>query len=183
MAVKSLPEDKPKIVFHAAMMSIQNFGFMMMYWDTWGFTSGAAVCEGTRFVVAFMAMTCFAVAFLCVGMGFGGYTDDEATFALYWIAHLAGGACYSYVYATFAIPLEIFGDDGKACAALSPVNGDRMKVVWYMHAALYLVYVGGMLSITYFSYVKPTFFNDDVQASAPAGVIEVGVKSADEGTE
>ena len=28
-----------------------------------------------------------------------------------------------------------------------------------MHAALYLVYVGGMLSITYFSFLKPNFFS------------------------
>ena len=35
MPVKSLPADKPKIVFHAAMMSIQNFGFFMMYLAAW----------------------------------------------------------------------------------------------------------------------------------------------------
>ena len=32
MPVVSLPADKPKIVFHAAMMAIQNFGFFTMYW-------------------------------------------------------------------------------------------------------------------------------------------------------
>ena len=36
MPVRSLPEDKPKIVFHAAMMVIQNFGFFTMYFDAWG---------------------------------------------------------------------------------------------------------------------------------------------------
>ena len=30
MPVSSLAEDKPKIVFHAAMMAIQNFGFFNM---------------------------------------------------------------------------------------------------------------------------------------------------------
>ena len=45
-------------------------------------------------------------------------------------------------------------DDGEACADLSPVTGERARVVYYTHAALYLVYVGGMLSITYFSFLK-----------------------------
>ena len=30
MPVNSLPEDKPKIAFHSAMMAIQNFGFFMV---------------------------------------------------------------------------------------------------------------------------------------------------------
>ena len=38
------------------------------------------------------------------------------------------------------------------------VKGDRTKLVYVAHAALYMVYVGGMLSITYFSFLKPTFF-------------------------
>merc|ERR1712190_600652 len=102
-------------------------------------------------------MTCFCVAFLCVGMGFGGYTDDIVTFALYWLLHLVGGACYTIC--TFLVPIARFSDDGKLCAAYAPVNGDRIEVVYYMHAALYFVYVGGMLSITYFSFAKPTFFS------------------------
>ena len=47
-----------------------------MYFDIWGPTPAAATCAETRFAVGFMAMTCFYVAFMCVGMGFGGYTDD-----------------------------------------------------------------------------------------------------------
>ena len=156
MPVRSLPEDKPKIVFHAAMMVIQNFGFFTMYFDAWGASPKAETCEGTRNAVAFMAITCFVVAFLCVGMGFGGYTDDSFVFALYWFAHLVGGACYTIC--TIMIPIERFSDAGKSCAALSPVNGDRIQLVFIIHAALYFVYVGGMLSITYFSYVKPTYF-------------------------
>ena len=70
--------------------------------------------------------------------------------------HLVGGACYTAC--TAMVPLARFSDDGKACAALNPVNGDRLEAVFYLHAALYLVYVGGMLSITYFSFLKPTFF-------------------------
>lgn len=160
MRVQSLPGDKPKILFHAAMMVIQNFGFFTMYYDIWGDTSPEDICDGTRFVVAFMAMTCFMVAFLCVGMGFGGYTDDKIVFALYWLLHLVGGACYTLC--TILIPLEFWSDNGKECAALIPVNGNRLEAVYIMHAALYLVYVGGMLSITYFSCVKPTFFPNKV---------------------
>lgn len=80
MPVKSLPQDKPKIAFHAAMMAIENFGFFMMYYDIWGFTPGPQTaggvvtdpCESTRAAVSFFALTCFCVAFLCVGMGYGG---------------------------------------------------------------------------------------------------------------
>ena len=162
MAVSPLPEDKPKLVFHAAMMTIQNIGFMMMYYDIWGDTSPDFVCKDTREAVGFMALTCFCVAFLCVGMGFGGYIADTTTFALYWLLHLVGGACYTAC--TFMIPIARWSDDGKACAALTPVNGDRLEVVYYMHAALYMVYVGGMLSITYFSFLKPTFFSGKISS-------------------
>ena len=31
MTVTSLPKDKPKIAAHAAMMFVQNFGFMLLY--------------------------------------------------------------------------------------------------------------------------------------------------------
>ena len=62
----SLPADKPKIVFHAAMMAIQNFGFFIMYFDIWGATpmgaTGTEVCDDTRFAVSFMALTCFVVS-------------------------------------------------------------------------------------------------------------------------
>ena len=113
-----------------------------------------------------MAMTCFVVAFLCVGMGFGGYTDDPFVFALYWFAHLVGGLCYTIC--TIVIPMERFSDAGMACAELNPVNGDRIQLVFIMHAALYVVYVGGMLSITYFSYIKPTYYGKKVFVEHPA---------------
>ena len=93
-------------------------------------------------------------------MGFGGYTDDAKVFTLYWLLHLVGGACYSIC--TILIPLERWSDAGKACADLNKTNGDRVAVTWYMHAALYFVYVGGMLSITYFSFLKSTFFPSKV---------------------
>jgi len=152
MPVKSKPEDKAKIVFHAAMMSIQNFGFFIMYFSIWGATPPNPECTDTRYAVSLMSLTCFFVAFLCVGMGFGGYIDDKPTFTLYWFLHLIGGSLYTAC--TVIIPIARFSDTGKACAALSPVNGDRVEFVYYIHAALYLVYVGGMLSITYFSFLK-----------------------------
>ena len=156
MPVKSLPADKPKIIFHVTMMAIQNFGFFTMYYDIWGDTPAAETCRFTRFSVGMMAMTCFMVTFLCVGMAFGGYTDDAKVFTLYWIAHAAGGVG-GYTTCTLMIPIAMYSDEGAACAALHPVNGDRLNVVWIFNAALYFVYVGGMLAITYFSFVKPTF--------------------------
>lgn len=165
----SLPADKPKIVFHAAMMAIQNFGFFIMYFDIWGATpmraTGTEVCDDTRFAVSFMALTCFVETFLCVGMGFGGYIDDQRTFVLYWLLHLVGGGCY--IVSTITVPLARFSDDGEACAAISPINGDRLEHVYYLHAALFLVYVGGMLSITYFSFIKPSFFSDTAKVASP----------------
>ena len=53
--VVSLPQDKPKIAFHAAMMAIQNFGFFKMYFDVWGSTLPSAVCDSTRYAVGMMA--------------------------------------------------------------------------------------------------------------------------------
>mmetsp|Transcript_15215 Transcript_15215/g.28944 ORF Transcript_15215/g.28944 Transcript_15215/m.28944 type:complete len:168 (-) Transcript_15215:267-770(-) len=156
MPVKSLPADKPAIIFHGAMMAIQNFGFMIFYYDIWGSTPYDSDCQSTRDAVAMMAMTCFCVAFLCVGMAYGGYTDDSLVFAIYWFAHLVGGAAYTIC--TFTIPIARWSDKGKNCASLAPITGDRLELVYIFHALLYLVYVGSMLSITYFSYVKPTFF-------------------------
>jgi len=161
LRVMSLPEDKPKIVFHAAMMCVQNMGFFVMYYDIWGDTpyhfNG---CHGIRQAVGYMALTCFCVGFLCVGMGFGGYTDDFGVFWLYWLLHLVGGASYSIC--TVLIPRAMYSDDGQDClrydeGPYSRVNGERLEYVYYLHAVLYLVYVGSMLSITYFSFAKPSF--------------------------
>ena len=91
-----------------------------------------------------------------------------------------------------------WSDKGKACAELSPLNGERLEMAYIMHAALYLVsepsqcctpivhrvhlshdlllgttnhqvYVGSMLSITYFSFLKATFFSKDKVGGTPAG--------------
>eukprot|EP00322_Chrysochromulina_rotalis_P020053 CAMPEP_0115863380 /NCGR_PEP_ID=MMETSP0287-20121206/18660_1 /TAXON_ID=412157 /ORGANISM="Chrysochromulina rotalis, Strain UIO044" /LENGTH=202 /DNA_ID=CAMNT_0003317827 /DNA_START=35 /DNA_END=643 /DNA_ORIENTATION=+ len=156
MTVLSLTADKPKIVFHVAMMSIQNFGFFLMYFALWMSTPEADVCAETRFAEGFMSLTCFLVAFLCIGMGFGGYTDDPVIFALYWIAH-AVPAVGGYTTCTFLIPLARFSETGVACATLSPVIGTIVQWVYVVHAGLYWCYVGNMVSVTYFSFLKPTF--------------------------
>jgi len=156
MPVKPLAADKTKIVFHAAMMSLQNFGFFIMYFAVWLATPAAEVCAETRFAEGFMALTCFLVAFLCVGMAFGGYTEDGFIFALYWIAH-AVPAVGGYTTCTFLIPTARFSESGWACAALEPVVGSVVQGVYIVHAGLYWCYVGNMLSVTYFSFLKPTF--------------------------
>lgn len=151
-----LDADKPKIVFHAAMMSIQNFGFFIMYFAIWLATPEAGVCAESRFAEAFMALTCFLVAFLCVGMGFGGYVDDGFHFPFYWIAH-AIPAVGGYTTCTFLIPMARFSETGKACVALAPVIGSAVQAVYILHAGLYWCYVCNMVAVTYYSFLKPTF--------------------------
>ena len=157
MPVNSLPEDKPKIAFHSVMMAIQNFGFFTMYWDIWGATSYESTCQGTRNSTGMMAMTCFCESFLCVAMAYGGYVSDSLLFPLNWILHLIGGICY--IICTITVPLNRWSTEGIACAKLNPVNGDRLSTVYIFHAALFMVYVVSMLSITYFSFIKATCFN------------------------
>ena len=53
------------------------FGFFIMYFATWMATPADEVCAESRFAEGFMALTCFLVSWLCIGMGFGGYTDDS----------------------------------------------------------------------------------------------------------
>jgi hypothetical protein len=146
----------PQILFHITMMALQNFGFFIMYFAIWLATPEAEVCAETRFAEGFMALTCFLVAFLCIGMGFGGYTDDPVIFALYWIAH-AVPAVGGYTTCTFLVPIARFSDTGAACAALATVPGSAVQAVYVVHAGLYWCYVGNMVSVTYFSFLKPTF--------------------------
>ena len=101
MPVTSLTRDKPKIVGHAAMMFVQNFGFMLFYYAIWGATPFDATCDSTRFAVGVMSLSCFLVAFLCLGMAMGGYADDNCLFAFYWIIH-AVFAVGGYTSATCA---------------------------------------------------------------------------------
>ena len=157
MPVIPLPSDKPTICFHAAMMVVQNFGFFVMYYGLWADAPIDAICDSTRGIVGFMALTCFYVAFMCIAMAYGGYTDDAFLFPLYWFAHLAGGLCYCFC--TYAIPATIFyTPEGTDCSALAPVYGGRLSAIYFTHATLFLFYVYNMLSITYFSWAKATFF-------------------------
>lgn len=62
MTVTSLPKDKPKIAAHAAMMFVQNFGFMLLYFSIWGETPFDETCNSTRFAVGYMTLSCHASA-------------------------------------------------------------------------------------------------------------------------
>jgi len=144
MPVKPLEADKIKIVFHIAMMSVQNFGFFIMYFALWLSTpsvpnrSGVDVCEETRFAEGYMALTCFLVSWLCIGMGFGGYTEDAVLFPVYWVAH-ATPAVLGYCVCTFLVPMARFSESGEACAALSPVIGKAVQGVYIVHAGLFFL--------------------------------------------
>ena len=159
MPVISLPEDKPKIAFHGVMMSIQNMGFCMMYFMAMGATPSDAVCQSTRDALLGFCITCFCVGTLCVGMAYGGYTDNGLHFALYWFSHLVGGASYS-IY-TVLVPLALYSPEGKKCAAIDVTNGQRTNGLFILHACMYLFYVGWMLAITYYSFLKPTYFQKE----------------------
>merc|ERR1711988_1705775 len=102
------------------------------------------VCDATRYATGMMALTCFCVAFLCVGMALGGATSDFYTFTIMWFLHLIGGSMYTAC--TVIVPIARFSDEGEDCARSAPVNGDRLYAVYIAHAGLYLSYVGGMLS-------------------------------------
>ena len=86
MPALSLPEKKPKIVFHSAMMAMQNLGFMFFYWDTWGSMPGPIMnpvsgtivedpCLDTRYAVGMMALvalTCFCATLPEMWFAMGG---------------------------------------------------------------------------------------------------------------
>jgi len=169
VSFKSPPEDKVKIVFHITMMSVQNFGFFIMYFGLWLSTPVAETCDETRFAEGFMALTCFLVSWLCIGMGFGGYTEDPVLFPFYWVAH-AAPAVLGYCTCTFLIPIARFSETGWACAALAPVIGSAVQAVYIVHAGLFFCYVANMLSVTYFSFLKPTF-GSFVSAKAAFGAL------------
>ena len=153
-------EDKPKIAFHGTMMAIQNFGFFIMYYDIWGDTPGhsqLAACDSTRLWTGWMALTCWGVSHLCVGMAMGGFNGDGGKFGnfyfpFYWFFHLF--VALNYVLCTFTIPMAFYSDDGKLCKAANPTNGERLEIVYIVHAAFFFYYVFNMLSVTYYSWGK-----------------------------
>jgi len=177
MALGVLPEDKPKIAFTAAMMWVQNFGFFLMYLMMWIFMPKDDKCNSLRFWVGFFSLDCFLESFW---MGMAGFTDDSTLFPVMWILHLL--VALPYVLCTFTIPGAMYSDDGKACrentSLLKP-----LEPVWILHASVFLVYVVMMLTVTYFSFLKPKFFrksaqtSDSSQTSKSAKAVLVGARS------
>ena len=66
-------------------------------------------------------------------------------------------AVFGYTTCTFLVPIARFSETGMACAALAPVAGSAIQAVFIVEAGLYWCYVGNMVSVTYFSFIKPTF--------------------------
>jgi len=189
LTVCSAPEDKPKILFNAFMMWTQNFGFFIMYFLMYIMIPNVGACEDLRFWVGFFALDCFVESFVCVWMAMGGYTDDGLLFPVMWIAHLI--VALPYVLCTITIPIAIYSDDGIACRASNPGSMYAIVPVFWTHCGLFNVYVWMMLSQTYFSFLKPSFFAggevtimdelpvDTVIAGENSEVLECGVPPSD----
>merc|ERR1712070_424811 len=174
----SLPEDKPKIMFVAFMMFVQNFGFFVQYYSNYHFIPGGASdpdgkCDDLRFWVALFAMDCFVESFVCIWMAMAGYTDD-AYFCVFWILHLL--VALPYVLCTITIPLSIYADSGVTCRNAGSARMYPLVAVFWTHCGLFNVYVWMMLSVTYWSFVKPTFApfgGEKVEAPSAGTVIAV----------
>ena len=164
-----LEEDKPKIVFYGAMMAIQNFGFFVMYYQNYPLiplSAGLVDCEALRFWVGFFALDCFVESFVCLWMAMGGYTNDPCMFKFMWIVHLI--VALPYCISTVGIPVSMYNDSGKACRTAAGTAGDPILVTYWVHCTLFLVYVWMMLSITYFSFLKPKCFGKKAKTVSPS---------------
>jgi hypothetical protein len=146
-------EDKPKIAYYAAMMAIQNFGFFLMYYAIFGDIPDIGECGNLRFWIGFFALDCFVESFVCIWMGMGGYTDNSKLFNVMWILHLL--VALPYCISTVGIPMAIYSTEGEACMAANAGPLYRLKPTYWTHCVLFLVYVWMMLSITYYSFIKP----------------------------
>jgi len=164
LRVAPLETDKPKIVFYGAMMAIQNFGFFLMYFQLWPTIpafqalpsgTGQADCQYLRFWVGFFALDCFVESFCCVWMAMFGYTSQGKGFAFGWVLHLL--VALPYCVSTVGLPVAIYSDAAEVCRAAMGPGSDVLVAVYWTHCGLFLVYVWMMLSITYFSFLKPTF--------------------------
>merc|ERR1712086_68472 len=93
-----------------------------------------------------------------------GYTDDSTLFPIMWIVHLL--VALPYVLCTITIPIAIYSDDGTACRNTLGSKGPMYAIVpvYWTHCSLFLVYVWMMLSQTYFSFLKPSYFTKHVEA-------------------
>jgi hypothetical protein len=164
MPVLSLPADKPKIVFYGAMMAIQNFGFFLMYYPFFTSIPAIADCETLRFWVGFFAIDCFVESFCVLWMAMGGYVEDNFWFKFGWILHLI--VALPYCVCTVGIPLAMYGEDkGEVCRNAMGPAGYALEAVYWTHCVLFLVYVWMMLSITYYSFAKATFFSKKTTVS------------------
>merc|ERR1711988_1567628 len=173
MTTLSLPEDKIKIAFYGFMMFIQNFGFFIMYFLIYISIPNTGACTDTRSWVGTFALDCFVESFVCVWMAMAGYTDDGLLFPITWILHLL--VALPYCICTVGIPTAIYADQGKACLEGAGPRVYPIKTVYWTHCILFLVYVWVMLSVTYYSFAKASFFYPDlykgkaVVAQAPSG--------------
>merc|ERR1711865_1000786 len=148
----TLEEDRPKIAFYGLMM--------------YGNMPDMTQCVDLRFWCGFFALDCFVESFVCLWMAMAGYTRDNL-FCLYWVLHLL--VALPYVLCTFTIPAAMYADDGKYCRGVDGVGpmaaqgtpGWKYVVepVYWLHFTLFLVYVWHMLCISYYSFVKPVYFN------------------------
>merc|ERR1711988_131783 len=173
MPTLSIPEDKPKLMFTAFMMFVQNFGFFLMYFLIWMEIPLHDDCEDLRFWVGCFALDCFVESFVCVWMAMAGYTDDQ-NFPYFWILHLL--VALPYVLCTITIPLSIYADSGVTCRNAGSARMYPLVAVFWTHCGLFNVYVWMMLSVTYWSFVKPTFApfgGEKVEAPSAGTVIAV----------
>jgi len=162
MPALSSPADKPKIVFYGAMMAIQNFGFYIMYYNIFLNIPVIDACSNMRFWVGFFALDCFVESFCCLWMAYGGYIDSTCWFVFGWILHLL--VALPYCISTVGIPVTLYEDDGEICRTAMGPSGLAIVPVFITHAALFMVYVWMMLSITWYSFVKPTFCKSMVKS-------------------
>jgi len=157
-AIGVLDNDKPKIAINAVMMTIQNFGFFVMYYTIFGYLPADSDCTDLRFWVGFFALDCFVESFVCVWMAMGGYTNDSGLFKAMWILHLL--VALPYVLCTITIPMAIYSEKGEKCIAANAGPLYSLKPTYWVHCALFMVYVWMMLYVTFFSFIKPTFYSD-----------------------
>ena len=62
------------------------------------------------------------------------------------------------------------------CGDMNYVNTERLHAVFVTHAACYILYVGGMLAITWFSFIKPTFCGGKSKTRHAADTVEMGAQ-------
>ena len=139
LTVLSIAADKPKIAFYAAMMVIQNFGFFCMYYDIYYMVPLSVPCEALRLWVGVFAIDCFVESFCVLWMAMGGYIDDGCMFTFGWFLHLF--VALPYCISTVGIPIVLYSDPGTACRAAWGNMGIVVEVVFWLHCALFLVYV------------------------------------------